>query len=211
MKPVGVSLLAVDPGETTGWAWCCVGFKEIRHSGVNGALTRAARHKSGTQLCDTRFECGEVSMLKHIETVLDEMRRSKRMKRSEVRASTVPRWKCELLSAEDLVVEALRLDSLTRRVSPLSGLNLIVIEDFVLRERTKDRSLLSPVRLTGHIQALLYKSTLDSSIELQPSSAKGVITDDRLKDAGFWQKGKPHANDAIRHLMIRLRSITEGL
>ena len=37
------------------------------------------------------------------------------------------------------------------------------------------------------------------------SDAKGVITDKRLKDMGFWMPGKPHARDAIRHLIIAIR------
>jgi hypothetical protein len=39
----------------------------------------------------------------------------------------------------------------------------------------------------------------------QPSDAKGVVTDARLRAAGLWVKGQQHARDAIRHACLGFR------
>ena len=42
-------------------------------------------------------------------------------------------------------------------------------------------------------------------IEFQgPSEAMTFATDKRLKDAGLWVPGRPHENDARRHVCVRL-------
>lgn len=38
-----------------------------------------------------------------------------------------------------------------------------------------------------------------------PSNAKGVFTDERIRRAGLWVPGRPHAVDAIRHLCLLWR------
>lgn len=82
----------------------------------------------------------------------------------------------------------------------------IVIEDFQLRTRSMDREALSPDRLRLAIESveLLYGSGRVPYLQ-QPSLAKNTASDDRLKLAGLWAPGKPHANDALRHATTFLR------
>ena len=60
----GVSIFAVDPGTGTGWAWTCLGFRELGRYGAEGALGRVV----GSE----RFRYGEInSRAGDIETAQD--------------------------------------------------------------------------------------------------------------------------------------------
>lgn len=115
----------------------------------------------------------------------------------------------------------------------------LVSEDFVLRGKQKDRSLLAPVRMLGLILSELShqhgtRAHMDRSAGAgkygvksfrvdyggeftevcpftvqQASEAKGSITDDRLKDWGLWVRGKRHGRDAIRHAVLRWRKVRD--
>lgn len=84
-----------------------------------------------------------------------------------------------------------------------------IIEDFTLRERTMDSSLLSPVRLGAKVAYGMYLDEVPVYWQ-SPSDAKSTITDDRLQRWGLWRKGAPHANDAMRHLILWLRKEING-
>lgn len=89
----------------------------------------------------------------------------------------------------------------------MRAVGVVVIEDFVRREDTTDPSLLAPVRI---MERLLQAWDGDESMVVfkqQPSQAKAVVTDHRLKDWGLWSKGSRHVRDANRHLIILLRNI----
>lgn len=79
----------------------------------------------------------------------------------------------------------------------------IVIEDFILRPgpHGSKRSGLAPVRMTSFILCELRATWLGKiPVTVQSASqAKGYMTDERLKAAGWWVKGKPHSRDALRH------------
>ena len=79
----------------------------------------------------------------------------------------------------------------------------LVCEAFILTERTKRASTLSPVRLTARLDAILGDEV--EWFEQTAADAKGVCTDDRMKQWGLWQPGQPHATDALRHLVLWLR------
>jgi hypothetical protein len=81
----------------------------------------------------------------------------------------------------------------------------VVIEDFLLRERTMERNLLSPVRFTAAFQVLLCQHQWRMKCVLQSPSDKSVINDDRLRKLGLWAVGQQHARDALRHMMLWLR------
>lgn len=88
----------------------------------------------------------------------------------------------------------------------------IIIEDFILRQFRQDANLLAPVRVTAKMEYALYEMRLRAGDPLayrvkkqQPSMAKSTATDDRLKDWGLWEPGKPHARDALRHAVTFLR------
>lgn len=92
----------------------------------------------------------------------------------------------------------------------------VVFEDFILREATMGRSLLLPVRMTSAFRGMTLVNApgiLEDEILLRrgsiprwsiqsPSDGKSVVTNARLKDWGYWIKGKEHARDAIRHGLL---------
>lgn len=99
-----------------------------------------------------------------------------------------------------------RLVSLAHRWQVADCLHL-AIEDFTLRERTMDRSLLSPVRLTSGLLALLEDCD-DVNVVVHLNSAadaKSIVTDRVLKKLGLYVPGQQHARDAARHAVLALR------
>lgn len=87
----------------------------------------------------------------------------------------------------------------------------VVVEDFVVRQGTMDRNLLSPVRLTAALFDRLHSSQWEFYFHLQsPSDAKSTITDDVLKKNDAWAVGQQHARDALRHMFTALRRINRG-
>lgn len=114
----------------------------------------------------------------------------------------------EHMMAVDLYIDMMVRSHMTSRTSggAVPEISDLLYEDFTLRERTKDRSLLSPIRVSAHHQTLvLQKGEIHPAIHLQSASEKDVITDDQLKHAGLWERGRPHAMDALRHLVLWLR------
>ena len=82
----------------------------------------------------------------------------------------------------------------------------VVMESFILRKFSSDEDLLSPVRLLAKIEYGMW--LLDRGFfKQQPSEAKGVATDDRLKSWGLYKSegGMQHARDADRHGITFLR------
>lgn len=82
----------------------------------------------------------------------------------------------------------------------------VLIERFILRKFSSDEELLSPVRLISKIEYGLW--LLDQTFfQQQPSEAKSVATDQRLKDWGLYKSegGMQHARDADRHGITFLR------
>lgn len=84
----------------------------------------------------------------------------------------------------------------------------MVVEDFILRKMSKDRELLSPVRITAKVEHSLWLRK--SSYFLQaPSEAKTTATDERLKSWGLHRPGEEHARDATRHAITFMRKAKE--
>jgi len=102
----------------------------------------------------------------------------------------------------------------------------IIVEDFILREFRRGRELLSPVRITASFKYAVRWVGLARRgkgregggdnprlvILQQPSLAKTCMTDQRLKDAGYYEctSGNPHARDAVRHVLTWSRRKKEG-
>lgn len=86
----------------------------------------------------------------------------------------------------------------------------VVIEDFILRKFLQDRDLLAPVRITARVEYALYLRG-QSFFKQQPSEAKGVATDDRLKAWKLYRSegAEQHARDADRHAITWLRKAKE--
>lgn len=190
----GWSIFTIDPGETTGWAWACIGRRELEKHGHVEALEQAAKHRSGALAHDTRFMCGEIPL------------------RTSGRLTAVER---ELNQAKDITIQMEVCGNMALRTSggKVQGITDCIFEDFILRERTKDRNLLSPVRCTAYVRALLWQSSFNIKVfkTYSPSDAKNVVTDKRLRSWGFWQRGSTHARDAVRHLLLHLRHIEQDM
>lgn len=77
----------------------------------------------------------------------------------------------------------------------------IVCESFTLREGVHGVDL-SPVYIIGALEAL-YPAT---EIIYQEPKLKPLCDDDRLKKLELHVPGKPHRNDAVRHMVIHLRN-----
>lgn len=93
----------------------------------------------------------------------------------------------------------------------------LVIEDFILRTQSRDKSALSPVRVTGAIlgsiraMGVVHAPIVERAIYQQPSEAKSFATDDRLKNVwDVWEPGMTHGRDATRHLCLRLAKTIQG-
>lgn len=83
-----------------------------------------------------------------------------------------------------------------------------VIEDFILRERTMARSLLSPVRITEGIERTLHMNGSTATItKYSAADAKTVISDERLRHWDLFGNGSKHERDAFRHLCLRIREL----
>ncbi len=74
----------------------------------------------------------------------------------------------------------------------------LIVERFV--HRSKFKVDLTPVEVIGVVKEWA-RQTETMIIWQQPSQAKHFFTNDRLKERGVYLAGKPHANDALRHLL----------
>lgn len=191
---VGISVFAIDPGETNGWAWALIGHKEVRKYGVHDSVRRALRERSGYQLGDRRVLHGQISVEYSGGSDADEAYSA---------SVGVSEWQ----AAEQLIATMQMCGEMGARVSGgrVPEITTVVIEDFILRERTMTRDLLSPVRITAALYVLLCQHEWKMQVVLQSPSDKSVINDERLKALGLWAVGQRHARDAYRHLMLYLR------
>ena len=85
----------------------------------------------------------------------------------------------------------------------------LAVEDFVLRRRQQGGA-------TGNLTSIWVAAAFASYISglpnsevtwQQPSSAKALATDERLRDWGLWIKGSPHKRDAARHFALKVDSL----
>ena len=190
--PKGLSVLALDPGETTGWAWCVVAYREL---GFVWDGSWSWSRLFGAVIGSGRFECGQ-----------EEVYRGPIAGNSAAEKVMVQEaHACRVLGG---LIDDLHLRSKAKSNGVVCQVTDLVVEDFVLRERTMGRNLLAPVRLTAGIaQEVLWSEKLIGVTVQSPSDAKSVVTDERLKALGLWIRGQQHARDACRHLALFLRKL----
>lgn len=81
--------------------------------------------------------------------------------------------------------------------------------EVIIRERfsyqRRDKVVLEPVSINGAIQTWFEVRGTNlgcQNIKVQtPSQAMGLWTDSKLKKLELWEPGRPHAMDAVRHLL----------
>jgi len=190
--PKGLSVLALDPGETTGWAWAVVSYREL---GFVWDGSWAWSELFARVIDGGRLESGQMEVY-----------------RGPMSASSnaVKTLQQEAHFAREIggLVNDLHLRSKARSGGKICQVTDLVIEDFVLREQTKSRNLLAPVRLTAAIAQEVFTDQKLIGISIQsPSDAKSAVTDERLKALGLYVRGQQHARDALRHLALFLRRL----
>lgn len=83
---------------------------------------------------------------------------------------------------------------------------VFVHEGFRLRMMSMDPNLLAPVRVNA-----IFKDRLRGKgyqvYQQDPSEAKSVVTDARLREWGTYRPGMEHARDAERHAILFLRKV----
>jgi len=76
----------------------------------------------------------------------------------------------------------------------------IVCESFEFRRLARDNLELFSCELIGVVK--MYVEEADITLKEQTAAqGKGHFSDSKLKSARLYRTGKPHANDAIRHLL----------
>ena len=81
----------------------------------------------------------------------------------------------------------------------------LVCETFRYRTQSRAGLDLTSVKWIGICE--LYAQQAGDACELkmqEPSEGKGFWTDEKLKKAGLFIRGKPHSRDAMRHLLYFL-------
>jgi hypothetical protein len=83
-----------------------------------------------------------------------------------------------------------------------------LIEDFILREFSMDRALLSPVRITSHLEWHCYTNYEPRRpvFKQQSQMMLSTVTDDRMRRWGLYnRRSGVHAREATKHAIVFLR------
>lgn len=175
------TVIAIDPGETTGWS-----LITVRQDAI---IQRKAIHENILTFQHGQVDCGKgQGQLETDEFAGDEAA-------SNVNPGRNPRG------------EAMGVARLIELIDENPGA-AIIIENFILdfRKANKSASSLSPVRVTARLEQELWHRNRAAFRQL-PSLAKTTMSDDRLKEFELYQRtgGLVHARDADRHALTFLR------
>ena len=159
-------IMAIDPGETTGWAF-------------GRASTQRFKLEAHGEIV--------VADLKGFTAVLDTVK------------------------YHEYLQTAFTLMEIMQELRP----KVVIIEDFVLRQfTTMKQEGISPARSGAMLMVWLYeimpheKGFADLRVVWQTPSQMAVINNERLKALGLYQRGFPHACDAIRHCEVYRRKMS---
>jgi hypothetical protein len=91
-------------------------------------------------------------------------------------------------------------------------------EDFIVHSIKKQRSFLSPVRVSSMFEWALHRGHREPDGEFRrrrmarqaPVDALNTITDPRLRLYDMWLPGADHPRDATRHALLWLRRLKAG-
>lgn len=179
-SPPWVSVLAFDPGGTTGWSLMYVDIAKL--------FDRKVRpHETVFQWWHGEIDCGS---------------------QSGSAASAAQAHGTDLGQAETGEAAGIAMCERLVAIAGIPR-TVVVMEDFILRTQSQSRDALSPVRIIAGLNQLLWETKSAPIYKQQPSEAKTTCTDDRLKQWGFWDSGSRHARDADRHALLFIRKVRE--
>lgn len=98
---------------------------------------------------------------------------------------------------DDKNIDATGIIALMEEISP----DFVLYEDYRVYSHKLDRHSYSQVhtlRLIGTIETLCQIKNIPTHKQMAVT-AKGFVTDEKLKQWGFYKKGEQHARDSIRH------------
>lgn len=100
------------------------------------------------------------------------------------------------------------LDLAHRWVERISQLKmrdaLVIAERFIITPETAKKTQAPwSLEISGGLRFLCHRYGVEY-VQQTPAEAKRLIHDDRLRALGWYQPGKGHANDALRHLAYGL-------
>lgn len=82
--------------------------------------------------------------------------------------------------------------------------DVVVCERYVITAETLRKSRqTTALEVIGFLRGACYINGAEFVLQ-SPGDAKRFATDERLKSAGWYVPGQPHANDAARHLLLYL-------
>lgn len=208
----GVAVMCVDPGETTGYVCALLPNSALLRVGPDEWLSACALDPTGTERGMSRIV--DVRDWKLGGNPVIGKRHCLWFRYGHIAAPSLKEGgsylgqEMEAVRALFRVGRTLEVDARKLSHKKLPGMTTIVCEDFILREHTKLRSLLAPVRVTtGMYNWFDSSSMFDIEFYLQQvGSAKHTVDDATLKKLGLYQEGWGHANDACRHLLLYARS-----
>lgn len=106
------------------------------------------------------------------------------------------------------------VDQMVSLVEAWSDSSHVGYEDFILLRLTGGRELLSPVRIAARFQDRMDVQGRVLDPPQSPSLVMSTVTDDRLRQWGFWASlpgtDNSHARDAVRHCITRAKSLKEA-
>lgn len=218
-KGRGVSVIALDPGSTTGICGVTVdkawlrGMGEATWAGLHGAIRTRFAYQVGRNPRQFDLDRERTTRLDNFElnermlpvlarqplVVQDGMRSTEKFER--IIAGEGPGGDLLMVDAEE-VIQVRQIAGLLENYPEAA----LVIEDFTLRTQVRSREVTAPDRLRASVttQEILHGEGRIPFLQ-QPALAKSTATDERLKRAGLYFAGMPHATDAARHLATFLR------
>lgn len=175
-------IIAIDPGETTGWS---IMAPKLVISGTNAEpyAVMTASHRED-KWRHGQIDCGRA--------------------RGEL---NIDEGTASLLGGNNTAGECEGSAELIALCREHPGA-AIVVEDFIVDfgQLKKDRVGLSPVRITAKLEQAMWEDS--RYIILQDrANAKSTMNDDRLREFGLYERqgGLRHARDADRHAMYFMR------
>jgi hypothetical protein len=96
----------------------------------------------------------------------------------------------------------IHLDELYRRLRMISPAR-IVCESF--QQRAVEGLDLTPVEVIGVVALYTLQQHGNCELIMQSKSSTEFWSNDKIKKLGLWESGKPHAMDALRHLLTDMQ------